>query len=166
MLDAMAEEQTRQYTFDVPKERFDALRGSKTIIAPALIVDKLIFRLDEEGEPYYGYFPENTVRKLADSFMKNKNTDSFNLMHDSGRMTEGVYLTQSWIVEDTQTDKAYHFGYKLPRGSWMVELRVENDELWDEFIASNELRGLSIEAYLVEKIILSKEGLDSSIKSQ
>ena len=39
----------------------------------------------------------------------------------------------------------------------MTVLRIENQKLYDEYIASGLLNGLSVEAFVLEKIILSNK---------
>jgi len=39
----------------------------------------------------------------------------------------------------------------LPKGTWFVSMRVNNDEVWER-IKSGELKGLSIEGYFVDKM--------------
>ena len=155
VLSMFAEEQRKSYTFEVPKERFQELEGQNMIVAPAMIADKLIFRVDELGEPYYGFFDADSIRNAAYTFQKLKLTDRFNINHDSEEVADGVYLAETWLVQDTELDKSNYFGYRLPVGSWMTVLRIENQELYDEYVASGELQGLSVEAYVLEKIILS-----------
>ena len=48
-------------------------------------------------------------------------------------------------------DKSRLYGYNLPRGTWMVSMSIQNDDLWQEIKAGN-LRGLSIEGYFVDKM--------------
>ena len=48
-------------------------------------------------------------------------------------------------------DKSALYGFSLPKGTWMVSMKIENDELWSK-IKSGELKGLSIEGYFIDKI--------------
>ena len=155
VLSMFANEQAKSYTFEVDKKRFEDLEGQRMIVAPAMITDKLIFRIDEAGEPYYGFFDADSIRNAAYAFQKYKLSDKFNINHDEQQIAEGVYLAETWLVQDTELDKSNYFGYKLPKGSWMTILRIENEDLYNEYIASGELTGLSVEAFVLEKIILS-----------
>jgi hypothetical protein len=62
-----------------------------------------------------------------------------------------VHTVESWIVEDSKNDKSNLYGYELPKGTWFVSMRVNNDEVWER-IKSGELKGLSIEGYFVDKM--------------
>ena len=156
ILSMFADEQAKSYTFDVPEERFQELRGTNTIVAPAMIADKLILRMDEDGSPYYGFFDAEAISNAAYAFQKYKLTDQFNINHDDQQVAEGVYLAETWLVQDTELDKSNYFGYRLPRGSWMTVLRIDNDELYREYIDSGLLNGLSVEAFVLNRVILNK----------
>ena len=157
VLSMFAEEQSKSYTFEVPKERFQDFEGRNIIVAPAMVADKLIFRTDENGEPFYGFFDAESIRNASYAFQRYKLTDKFNINHDSEQMTDGVYLAETWLVQDTELDKSNYFGYKLPKGSWMTMLKIDNDDLYQEYVASGKLKGLSVEAFVLERIILSKK---------
>ena len=48
-------------------------------------------------------------------------------------------------------DKSRLYGYDLPKGTWMVSMKINNDELWNK-IKAGELKGLSIEGYFTDKM--------------
>ena len=159
VLSMFAEEQKRSYTFEVPKERFQELEGENIIVAPAMVADKLIFRVDEVGNPYYGFFDSESIKNAAHAFQKYKLTDKFNINHESDNIADGVYLAETWLVQDTELDKSRYFGYSLPVGSWMTILKVENQDLYNEYVASGQLQGLSVEAFVLEQILLTNQNL-------
>ena len=154
----VAEEQRQQYLpTDVPLERFQQFEGENIIVAPAMIPDKLILRVDADGDPLYGFFDSEAIKTAAYAFQKYKYTDKFNINHDVNEKAEGVYLAETWLVLDTESDKSQYFGYtNLPKGTWMNIIKVENQELYDEYIASGLLKGLSVEAFVIEQVLLSK----------
>ena len=61
-----------------------------------------------------------------------------------------VYVTESWIIEDPENDKSNFYGFEnLPKGSWMVKMRVFNKDVWKK-IKEGELRGFSVSGYFEE----------------
>ena len=70
-----------------------------------------------------------------------------------------MYLTESWIVEDTDKDKTSLYGLKAPVGSWAVAMRVENEDVWKNVKAGNYL-GFSIEGFFTDKEEFSKQDMD------
>lgn len=153
----LAQEQSKAWSFQVDESVFETLRANNTIIAPAMIPNKLILRVDEEtGDPFYGYFSERSVRTAAYSFLKHGLQDQFNINHDENDFVDGVYIGETWLIEDITNDKSRVYGFNLPVGSWMTLLKFDNKELYDKYVASGELNGLSIETQLLERIVFSK----------
>ena len=122
----------------------------RLLVSPALIPYKQIYRYDaNKDRNYYVYFTADTVRKAAEAYMKHQNTNNATLQHEE--KVSGVHTVESWIVEDSKNDKSNLYGYELPKGTWFVSMRVNNDEVWQR-IKSGELKGLSIEGYFVDKM--------------
>lgn len=142
------------YTFQVDDEVFADLRAENSIIAPALIPLKLIKRIEDNGDEFHGYFTREAVKNAAYSFQKYKLTDQFNINHGP-ELVSGVFVAESWIVSD-ENDKSRRYGFNLPIGSWMTILKFSNDALYNEYVASGKLNGLSIETQLVERIVFNK----------
>ena len=122
----------------------------RMLISPALIPDKQIFRHDPQtSSDYYVYFSKDTVRKASELYLKNNNHHKATQEHNE--RVSGVLTVESWIIEDTKMDKSTLYGFSLPKGTWMVKMRIDNDELWKE-IKSGNLKGLSIEGYFTDKM--------------
>jgi hypothetical protein len=120
------------------------------LISPALIPDKQIFRHDPQtSSDYYVYFSKDTVRKASELYLKNNNHHKATQEHSE--RVSGVLTVESWIIEDTKVDKSTLYGFSLPKGTWMVKIRISNDEIWKE-IKSGNLKGLSIEGYFCDKM--------------
>ena len=121
----------------------------RMLVSPALIPDKQIFRYDANTDSdYYVYFSKDTVRKASELYLKNNNHHKATEEHSE--RVSGVLTVESWIIEDTKTDKSTLYGFSLPKGTWMVKMKIENEDLWQK-IKSGELRGLSIEGYFTSK---------------
>ena len=121
----------------------------RMLVSPALIPNKQIFRHDPNTESdYYVYFSPETVRKASELYLKHNNHHKATYEHQD--RVSGILTVESWIIEDTKTDKSTLYGFSLPKGTWMVKMKIENDELWSK-IKSGELKGLSIEGYFTNK---------------
>ena len=121
----------------------------RMLVSPALIPNKQIFRYDPNTDSeYYVYFSPETVRKASELYLKHNNHHKATYEHKE--RVSGVLTTESWIIEDTKLDKSNLYGYSLPKGTWMVKLKINNDELWQE-IKSGSLKGLSIEGYFANR---------------
>ena len=121
----------------------------RMLVSPALIPDKQIFRYDPNTDSdYYVYFSKETVRKASELYLKNNNHHKATEEHTE--RVSGVLTVESWIIDDPKMDKSTLYGFSLPKGTWMVKMKIENDELWSK-IKSGELKGLSIEGYFTNK---------------
>ena len=122
----------------------------RMLVSPALIPNKQIFRYDPNTDSeYYVYFSKDTVRKASELYLKHNNHHKATYEHQD--RVSGVLTTESWIIEDPKMDKSRLYGYDLPKGSWMVSMSIQNDDLWQK-IKDGELRGLSIEGYFIDKM--------------
>jgi len=122
----------------------------RTLIGPALIPDKNIPRFDDVTEEEYDvYFSKETVKRASELFLEQKRTSDHTFEHQS-RVTD-VHVVESWIVQDPDMDKSKAYGLSVPEGTWMVRVRVDNEEVW-ESVKSGEVRGFSIEGYFVDRV--------------
>jgi hypothetical protein len=93
--------------------------------------------------------------------MKNKYGDEVTLEH--GNKTSGVYLTESWIIEQSAKDKSNLYGFTLPRGTWFGVYKVDDRNIWDK-VKDGTFRGFSIEGLFEHKRSNVKLSLDKNIE--
>jgi len=119
------------------------------IISPALIPLKNIYRYDADTDSdYYVYFSKDTLKKCAYSYLKNNNHHKATYQHEE--WVSGVLTVESWIIEDSKTDKSTLYGYSLPAGTWMVKMAITNPDLWEK-VKTGDVKGLSIEGFFTSK---------------
>ena len=137
--------------FDKEVVQFAAIdTEQKMLIGPILIPDKKILRVDAEGQPYHVFFTKDTVKKLAQNYLKKKYTDSNTFEHD--RKIRGVDLVESW-VKDGQLDKSNNYGLNVPKGTWLGIFKITDDNLWNDFIKTGKVKGFSIEGLFSHKLV-------------
>ena len=61
-------------------------------------------------------------------------------------------IGESWVIEYPQMVKSKTYGYDLPKGTWMVSMKIDNMEIWNEYVKSGKVKGFSIEGYFADKI--------------
>lgn len=135
--------------------------ADKRLLTGALLVpNKMIYRKDGEDE-YYIHFSKETVRKASEMFLMNgnQNNSTFEHMHE----LSGLSLVESWIVEDEVKDKSAMYDMNLPLGSWVGTVKVNNEEVWQEYVKTGMVKGFSIEGYFVERS--KKEELSKEIEA-
>ena len=124
--------------------------SKKTLISPALVPWKQIFRYDPNTDSeYYVWFHPKTIKKASELYLKHNNHHKATYEHQD--RVSGVLTTESWIIDDPKMDKSRLYGYDLPKGTWMVSMKIKNLELWQK-IKEGELKGLSIEGYFADKM--------------
>ena len=134
-------------------EGFSAIKNGdqQILVGPLMVPDKLIPRRDKDGNEYQVYFSEETVEKLAYKSMFDKIIDRINIEHTE-ELIDDVYLAESWIVKDPENDKANFYGYSPKKGTWMGILKVDNKQIWHEFIKTGKVKGFSVEGYFANII--------------
>ena len=124
-------------------------KDKKIIMGPALIPNKKIFRKFGEQE-YFIYFSEDTVKKASELFLTKGNQNNSTLEHEI--KLNGLSVVESWIIEDEKQDKSNKYGFNLPVGTWMVSMKVNNDDVWNNYVKSGKVKGFSIEGHFIDAI--------------
>jgi hypothetical protein len=149
------------YVDELPKKKkydnqhFATDSEKHIVLGPAMIPDQKIFRKDANGNPYYVFFSPDTIKMIAEKYMRNKYTDNNDTMHD-GKAIKDIHVLESWIKEDTQ-DKSSKYGFEnLPVGTWFVSMKVNNPKIWEE-VKSGKLNGFSVSGFFSEVAQFTKE---------
>ena len=119
------------------------------VVGPLMVPNRLIFRVDENDEPYYVYFSEDTIKKISQKMMKEKLLDKMNLEHDPGSPIDG-HMIETWIVEDEMNDKSNSYGMNLPKGTWVGAYQINDNDTW-ELVKNGTVTGFSLEGFFESK---------------
>ena len=122
-------------------------KEKRILMGAALIPNKPIYRKNEDNE-YYIYFSRDTVRKASELFFINGNQNNSTLEHQVP--LTGLSVVESWIVE-SEKDKTRHYDLEVPVGTWMVSMKVLNDDVWNDYVKTGKVKGFSIEGYFADK---------------
>jgi len=134
----------------------------RILMGAALIPNKPIFRKQGE-EMFYVYFSKETVRRASELFFMNGNQNNATLEHQMS--INDLTVVESWIVEGEQ-DKSRLYDLEVPVGTWMISMKVENDEVWNDYVKSGKVKGFSIEGYFADKAkIEKKDDIKSEMKA-
>jgi hypothetical protein len=155
--------------------KFEVLEQQK-LAGALLIPDVPILRKHPEtGQKFYVIFPKEVIQQIAERFNENQFGGNFNEQHSEDQDLKDVFVSENWIIESTEGDKAFSkFGFSYPVGTWFGIVKVKDEELWNNKIKTEELRGFSVEmlaglkfsidAQLIESFALeSMEGLGEEI---
>ena len=137
---------------DVPVQL--AVDEKRMVIGAALVPDKPIYR-NRDGMEFYIYFSKSTIAQLQEKFFRNSNHHNATLQHSEP--VNGVYVVESWIVEDPERDKSQVYGLSVPRGTWMVAMKIDNEELWEDHVKTGKVKGFSIEGFFTDAARLKEK---------
>ena len=132
--------------------------SEKRILMGALLVpNKPIYRKTGDDE-YYIYFSKKTIEKASQLYLMNGNQNNATLEHQHS--LKGLTLVESWLVQDEVHDKSRKYGLDVPVGTWMGAVKVNNDDVWEEFVRSGKVKSFSIEGYFADKAERPKEPIN------
>ena len=125
-------------------------KEKRILMGAALIPDKPIYRKNGEQE-FYIFFSKDTVVKASQMYLKAGNQGQATMEHTEEKL-EGMTVVESWIIEDSVHDKSRKYGLDLPLGTWMVSMKIDNDDIWDNYVKQNKIVGFSIEGYFADRL--------------
>lgn len=154
---ALAEEVKLIELTEVDKEK-------RIVMGAVLIPETPIFR---KGNPedFYIRFSKETVESAQEHFFR-AGMQNFSTLNHSGENIDGNTVVESWIVEDVEKDKTALYNLSIPKGSWVVKMKVNNDEVWNDYVKTGKVKGFSIEGFFrpVEMAELSSQELTPTEK--
>lgn len=137
---------------------FQVINAEQRVISgPLMIADLPIYRKDDIHGEHYVVFDKPTIQQIVLKFFRNGNTSQVNLMHQANVHPEGVYMYESFIIDSSRgiiTPKGLS---TLPDGSWFASYKVDNDQVWAEFIKTGTFKGFSVEGIFIYSSPVSKE---------
>jgi hypothetical protein len=138
-------------------------KEKKILMGALLIPNKPIYRNNGEDE-YYIYFSKDTVLKASQMYLTKGNQNNSTLEHQHS--LSGLSLVESWLVEDEVHDKSRKYGMNVPVGTWMGAVKVNNDEVWNDYVKTGKVKGFSIEGYFADKMERPKESIKEDMSKE
>lgn len=129
-------------------------KEKRILMGAVLIPEKPIYRRNGEDE-YYIYFSKDTVVKASQLFLKKGNQGNSTLEHS--KSIDGLTVVESWIVEDLTKDKSALYNLSVPVGTWMASVKVDNDEIWNDYVKTGKVKGFSLEGHFADQLEKKKE---------
>lgn len=144
------------------QQTFKTTNPEKRIISgPLMVADQLIYRKDDKMGEYNVVFDAPTIFKIVQKYFRQGNTSDVNMMHNESMKANGVYMIESFII-DKQRGISTPTGFEtLAEGSWFGSFKVDNDQIWEDFIKTGTFKGFSVEGYFNnQEIIFTEEDLE------
>jgi len=125
----------------------------RILMGAALIPNKQIYRKNGKDE-FYVFFSEATVKQASELFLKNGNQSNATLEHKA--KFDGATVVESWIIDNPEMDKSKVYGFDLPKGTWMISMKIEDDKVWGD-VKDGKYKGFSIEGFFADKLEMAEE---------
>jgi len=138
-------------------------KEKRLLMGALLIPQKPIYRKSGKEE-YYIFFSKKTVARASQMYLQNGNQSQSTLEHN--KQLKGLTLVESWIVEDKEKDKTALYGLDVPIGSWVGSVKVDNDEIWNDYVKTGKVKGFSIEGYFADKLERPNEELKEDLSAE
>lgn len=139
----------------------------RILMGAILIPDKPIYRdqvLNGQVEQFYCYFSKNTVEKASQLYLMQGNHHNTTLEHELA--LKGLCMVESWIKVDMQKDKSAAYGLNDPIGTWYGSFKVNNDEIWNDYVKTGKVKGFSIEGFFADKSIQTQMSKVDSVETR
>ena len=106
------------------------------------------------------FFSAETIKDFSQNFFQSGFQLNSKLEHDE--TIENVTFVESWLVADPKKDKSAAYGLSYPVGSWLVSMKVDNDDIWNNYIKTGELKGFSIDGMVELEEVNFKSNIQMS----
>lgn len=136
---------------DKPVQKFAIQNAEEHILSSvAMIADTPIYRCDCSGE-YYIQYPKETIKLMAEKWLKDNTHNRIDLMHNGEILSEGVVSLVEVYIKDEEKGINPNF-VDVPDGSLMCSYKVHDEALW-EACKDGTFNGLSLEGFFsVERV--------------
>ena len=128
----------------------------RILLGAVLIPNQPIYR-NQDGHEFNIVFPAETIKKVQQNFSRQGYQNNSTIEH-SGTQIEDVTFVETWIKMDEVHDKSTLYGFNEPVGTWFAAMKVNNDEIWNDYVKTGKVKGFSIDGVFdLEKINLNSE---------
>ena len=138
-------------------------KEQRILMGLVLQPDQLIYRKQDDVE-FNIVFSADTIKELSHNFFKSGFQLNSKLEHQE--QIEGVTFVESWLVENSDIDKSANFGMKYPKGTWMATMKVDNDDIWNDYIKTGKLKGFSVDAMVDLQEVNFKSNINMSTEKK
>jgi len=145
-------------TFNEHKDfKFKTHNEDKRILAGALMVADFPMYRNMNGKEFFVKFSSETIEQLADRMVLNNKLTAFNLEHDSNKELPDLHIQQFFII-NTELGVNTPIGFEeLPNGSLFAFVKVNNEQVWNDYVKTGIVKGFSIEGNFATKEEFSEQ---------
>jgi hypothetical protein len=128
----------------------------RILLGAVLIPNQPIYR-NQDGHEFNIVFPAETIKQVQQNFSRQGYQNNSTIEH-SGTQIEDVTFVETWIKEDEVHDKSVHYGFNEPVGTWFAAMKVNNEDIWNNYVKTGKVKGFSIDGVFdLEQVNLKSE---------
>jgi hypothetical protein len=128
----------------------------RILLGAVLIPEQPIYR-NVDGHEFNIVFPKETIKQVQHNFSQQGYQNNSTIEH-SGEQIQNVTFVETWIKESDVNDKSVMYGFNEPIGTWYAAMKVNNDEIWNDYVKTGKVKGFSIDGVFdMEKVNLKTE---------
>lgn len=128
----------------------------RILLGAVLIPEQPIYR-NVDGHEFNIVFPKETIKQVQHNFSQQGYQNNSTIEH-SGEQIQNVTFVETWIKESDVNDKSVMYGFNEPIGTWYAAMKVNNDEIWNDYVKTGKVKGFSIDGVFdMEKVNLKSE---------
>ena len=153
----MAFKEHKSYEFKTHNEE-------KRILAGALMVADFPMYRNMNGKEFFVKFSSETIEQLADRMVLNNKLTAFNFEHDSKKELADMHIQQFFIINTElgmDTPKGFD---ELPNGSLFAFVKVNNEQVWNDYVKTGIVKGFSIEGNFATKEEFSEQQIITELE--
>jgi len=137
--------------------KFKTHNEDKRILAGALMVADFPMYRNMNGKEFFVKFSSETIEQLADRMVLNNKLTAFNFEHDSKKELADMHIQQFFII-NTELGMDTPKGFDtLPNGSLFAFVKVNNEQVWNDYVKTGIVKGFSIEGNFATKEEFSEQ---------
>ncbi len=139
-------------------------KEQRILMGLVLQPDQLIYR-KQNDEEFNIVFSADTIKELSHNFFKSGFQLNSKLEHEEP--IKGVSIVESWLIENSKIDKSTNFGMEYPKGTWMATMKIDNDEIWEDYVKTGKVQGFSVDAFIdLEEVQLNRNQKTNDMESK
>jgi hypothetical protein len=128
----------------------------RILLGAVLIPNQPIYR-NQDGHEFNIVFPAETIKQVQQNFSRQGYQNNSTIEH-SGDNLDDVTFVETWIKEDEVHDKSVHYGFNEPVGTWFAAMKVNNEDIWNNYVKTGKVKGFSIDGVFdMERVNLKSE---------
>jgi hypothetical protein len=153
----MAFKEHKSYEFKTHNE-------DKRILAGALMVADFPMYRNMNGKEFFVKFSSETIEQLADRMVLNNKLTAFNFEHDAKKELADMHIQQFFII-NTELGVNTPIGFEeLPNGSLFAFVKVNNEQVWNDYVKTGIVKGFSIEGNFATKEEFSEQQIINELE--